>query len=91
MLATAIHSVFYDRLSGGYYLDFAVDRLKAARYGLTVGEVQDVIGTMLGGKPITWSIEGRERYFRDPALSQRALRRGRDACRLRVCGRRRAV
>jgi Cu(I)/Ag(I) efflux system membrane protein CusA/SilA len=55
-------SVFYDRSSGGYYLDLAVNRLEAARYGLTVGDVQDVIETAIGGKSITWTVEGRERY-----------------------------
>ena len=55
-------SAFYDRAAGGYYLDFDVRRAEAARYGLTVGDVQDVIETAIGGKHITWTVEGRERY-----------------------------
>ncbi len=55
-------SAFYDRAAGGYYLDFDVRRAEAARYGLTVGDVQDIIETAIGGKHITWTVEGRERY-----------------------------
>jgi Cu(I)/Ag(I) efflux system membrane protein CusA/SilA len=55
-------SVYYDRAVGGYYLDFEVRRAEAARYGLTVGDVQDIIETAIGGKNITWTVEGRERY-----------------------------
>jgi Cu(I)/Ag(I) efflux system membrane protein CusA/SilA len=55
-------SAYYDRAAGGYYLDFEVRRMEAARYGLTVGDVQDIIETAIGGKNITWTVEGRERY-----------------------------
>src|SRR5438128_7710425 len=55
-------SAYYDRAAGGYYLDFDVRREEAARYGLTVGDVQDVIETAIGGKNITPTVEGRERY-----------------------------
>ena len=55
-------SVYYDRAAGGYYLDFEVRRAEAARYGLTVGDIQDIIETAIGGKNITWTVEGRERY-----------------------------
>jgi Cu(I)/Ag(I) efflux system membrane protein CusA/SilA len=55
-------SVYYDRTLGGYYLDFHIKREEAARYGLTVGEVEDVIETAIGGKNITQTVEGRERY-----------------------------
>ena len=55
-------SAYYDRAAGGYYLDFDVRREEAARYGLTVGDVQDVIETAIGGKNITQTVEGRERY-----------------------------
>jgi Cu(I)/Ag(I) efflux system membrane protein CusA/SilA len=55
-------SVYYDRAAGGYYLDFEVRRAEAARYGLTVVDVQDIIETAIGGKNITWTVEGRERY-----------------------------
>jgi Cu(I)/Ag(I) efflux system membrane protein CusA/SilA len=55
-------SAYYDRAAGGYYLDFEVRRTEAARYGLTVGDIQDIIETAIGGKSITWTVEGRERY-----------------------------
>src|SRR6266581_3598958 len=55
-------SAFAERTTGGYYLDFNVKRDEAARYGLTVGDVQDVIETAIGGKNITQTVEGRERY-----------------------------
>jgi copper/silver efflux system protein len=55
-------SVYYDRAAGGYYLDFEVRRAEAARYSLTVGDIQDIIETAIGGKHITWTVEGRERY-----------------------------
>jgi Cu(I)/Ag(I) efflux system membrane protein CusA/SilA len=53
---------FQERTFGGYYLDFDVNREKAARYGLTIGDVQDVIQTAIGGMNITTTIEGLERY-----------------------------
>jgi Cu(I)/Ag(I) efflux system membrane protein CusA/SilA len=55
-------SAFGDRAAGGYYMDFAIDRKKAARYGLTVGDVQDVIQTAIGGMNVTHTVEGLERY-----------------------------
>jgi Cu(I)/Ag(I) efflux system membrane protein CusA/SilA len=55
-------SVFSERVVGGNYLDFEIDREEAARYGLTVGDVQDVIQTAIGGMNITTTIEGLERY-----------------------------
>jgi copper/silver efflux system protein len=55
-------SAFGDRAVGGYYLDFDIRRDEAARYGLTVGDVQDVIKTAIGGMNITWTVEGLERY-----------------------------
>lgn len=55
-------SAFGDRAVGGYYFDFDIDREKASRYGLTVGDIQDVIQSALGGMNITWTIEGLERY-----------------------------
>ncbi|NOR71843.1 MAG: CusA/CzcA family heavy metal efflux RND transporter, partial [Methylomarinum sp.] len=55
-------SAFGDRAVGGYYLDFDIKRDAAARYGLTVGDVQDVIQTAIGGMNITETIEGLERY-----------------------------
>ena len=55
-------SAFGDRAVGGYYLDFNIDREDAARYGLTVGAVQDIIQSAIGGVNITETVEGLERY-----------------------------
>jgi Cu(I)/Ag(I) efflux system membrane protein CusA/SilA len=55
-------SAFGDKAAGGYYLDFDIRREDAARYGLTVGDIQDVIQTAIGGMNITWTVEGLERY-----------------------------
>ncbi len=55
-------SAFADRSVGGYYLDFDISREQAARYGLTVGDVQDVIQTAIGGQKVTETVEGLERY-----------------------------
>jgi Cu(I)/Ag(I) efflux system membrane protein CusA/SilA len=55
-------SVFAERTTGGYFLDFTVNREAAARYGLTVQDVNDVVETAIGGKTITTTIERRERY-----------------------------
>lgn len=55
-------SAFGDRAMGGYYLDFDIRRKDAARYGLTVGDVQDVIQSAIGGMNITETVEGLERY-----------------------------
>ena len=55
-------SAFGDRAVGGYYLDFDIKREAAARYGLTVGDIQDVIKTAIGGMNVTRTVEGLERY-----------------------------
>lgn len=55
-------SVFAERVTGGYFLDFNIDREQAARYGLTVGDVEDIIETAIGGKNISHTVEGQERY-----------------------------
>ena len=55
-------SAFSERNFGGYYLDITVNRSAAARHGLTVGDVQDVIQTAIGGMNITTTVEGPERY-----------------------------
>ena len=55
-------SVFAERTTGGYFLDFTPNREAAARYGLTVGDVNDIVETAIGGKSITTTVEGRERY-----------------------------
>jgi copper/silver efflux system protein len=55
-------SAFAERLNEGYYLDLIVNRREAARYGLTVGDVQSVITSAIGGETVTATVEGRERY-----------------------------
>jgi len=55
-------SVYAERVMGGNYLDFQIDRDAIARYGLTVGDVQDVIQSAIGGMNITTTVEGLERY-----------------------------
>ena len=55
-------SAFADRLTGGRFLDFDIDRGAVARYGLTVEDVQDVIETAIGGMVVSQTVEGRERY-----------------------------
>ncbi|MBS0166235.1 MAG: efflux RND transporter permease subunit [Nitrospira sp.] len=55
-------SAFAERLNEGYYLDLNVNRREAARYGLTVGDVQAVITSAIGGDTVTTTVEGRERY-----------------------------
>ncbi len=55
-------SVFAERTTGGYFLDFTVDREAAARYGLRVQDVNDIIESAIGGKTIAMTVEGRERY-----------------------------
>ena len=55
-------SAYAERVTTGYFLDFDVKREEAARYGLTVQDVQEVIETAVGGMNLTTTIEGRERY-----------------------------
>lgn len=55
-------SAFGDRAVGGYYLDFDIKRESAARYGLSVGAIQDIIQSAVGGMNITETVEGLERY-----------------------------
>ncbi|PPD43213.1 MAG: CusA/CzcA family heavy metal efflux RND transporter, partial [Methylobacter sp.] len=55
-------SAYGDRAVGGYFLDFDINREAAARYGLTIGDVQDVIQSAIGGMNITETVEGLERY-----------------------------
>ena len=55
-------SAYAEKVTGGNYLDFVIDREAAARYGLTVGDVQDVIQSAVGGMNVTYTVEGLERY-----------------------------
>jgi Cu(I)/Ag(I) efflux system membrane protein CusA/SilA len=55
-------SVIADRIVGKPYLEIDIDRDAIARYGLSIRNVQDVIEVAIGGKPLTTTVEGRERY-----------------------------
>jgi len=55
-------AVYAERVMGGNYLDFQIDRHAIARYGLTVADVQEVLMTAIGGMNITTTVEGLERY-----------------------------
>jgi Cu(I)/Ag(I) efflux system membrane protein CusA/SilA len=55
-------SVYSERVTGGNFVDYRINREEAARYGLTVGDVQDIIMSAVGGMNITTTVEGLERY-----------------------------
>ncbi len=55
-------SAFAERGTGGFYVDFKVNRREAARYGLTVRDINEVIMTAVGGMEVAETVEGRERY-----------------------------
>ncbi len=55
-------SAYAERTTGGNYIDFIIDRKAIARYGLTVGEVQEIFMTAIGGMDVTKTVEGLERY-----------------------------
>jgi copper/silver efflux system protein len=55
-------SAYAERVIGGYYLNIDPDRAQLARYGLTIDDVQSMIGVALGAEPVTTTVEGRERY-----------------------------
>jgi len=73
-------SVFAERVMGGRFIEFEIDREAIARYGLTLGDVQDVLSVALGGMPLTTTVEGLQRYTinlrydRDFRSDLRALR-----------------
>lgn len=67
-------SVYAERVSGGYFLDFDINREQIARYGLTIMDVGKVIESAIGGENIATTIEGRERY----PINVRYLRELRD-------------
>ena len=56
------NTVFADRVVGKPYLEIEIDRERIARYGLRIADVQEVIEVAIGGKPLTMTVEGRERY-----------------------------
>jgi copper/silver efflux system protein len=76
-------SAFADRSTGGFYIDVIPKRDAAARFGLTVGDIDDVVETAIGGMTISETVEGRQRfpinvryareYRDDPALLGRIL------------------
>ncbi len=55
-------SAYAERVMGGHYIEFEINRDAIARYGLTVGDVQDVLSVALGGMPLTTTVEGLQRY-----------------------------
>ena len=55
-------SAYAERLTGGSYLEIEPDRTQLARYGVTVGQLMDVVAVALGGEPATTTVEGRARY-----------------------------
>ncbi|TAN80255.1 MAG: efflux RND transporter permease subunit, partial [Magnetospirillum sp.] len=82
-------SAYAERIGGGFYLNIEPDRQALARYGITIGDLQEVILTALGGETVTTTVEGRERFsvnvrypreFRsDPqAIAERVLVSGMD-------------
>jgi Cu(I)/Ag(I) efflux system membrane protein CusA/SilA len=75
-------SVYAERTATGRYIDVDIDRVAAARYGLNIRDVQDLIGAAVGGMTVTYTVEGLERYpvnlrypqdFRDSLAKLRAL------------------
>ena len=99
-------SVYAERTATGRYLDIDIDRVAAGRYGLNIKDVQDIVGSAVGGMTVSYTVEGLERYpinlrypqdFRDSLQSLRELplvdpdRRQRDACRRRKDRRSRMV
>jgi Cu(I)/Ag(I) efflux system membrane protein CusA/SilA len=60
--APCTRSAFAERTTGGYFMDFDIDRAAAARFGLNVGDVQAVIEAAMGGMRVGETVEGRERY-----------------------------
>ncbi len=55
-------SAYAERLTGGFYLDIEPDRAQLARYGLSVGDLQEVVAQALGGEMVTTMVDGRARF-----------------------------
>jgi Cu(I)/Ag(I) efflux system membrane protein CusA/SilA len=75
-------SVYAERTATGRYIDVDIDRVAAARYGLNIRDVQDIVGAAVGGMTVTYTVEGLERYpvnlrypqdFRDSLAKLQAL------------------
>src|SRR5881396_1977336 len=54
--------LYAERITGAPYLEIHINRTAAAKYGINVGDAQDVIESAIGGKNITFTIEGRQRF-----------------------------
>jgi Cu(I)/Ag(I) efflux system membrane protein CusA/SilA len=59
---SGLRSVYAERVTTGYFLDFTINREEVARYGLSVDAVQEVVQSAIGGMNLTVTVEGRERY-----------------------------
>ncbi len=57
-----VTSALAERLSGGRYIDVKIDRLKAARFGMNIADVQGIVAAAIGGENVTETIEGRQRF-----------------------------
>jgi Cu(I)/Ag(I) efflux system membrane protein CusA/SilA len=57
-----MRSIFAERVSQGFYLNVEVNRAEAARYGLTIADVQQAVTSGIGGEMVAENVEGRERY-----------------------------
>ena len=55
-------SVYSERVAGGRYIDIDINRVRAARYGLSIQQIQSVIGAAIGGMDVSYTVEGLERY-----------------------------
>ncbi len=55
-------SVYSERVAGGRYIKVDILRAQAARYGLSIADIQQVVATAIGGMNVTYTVEGRERY-----------------------------
>jgi copper/silver efflux system protein len=55
-------SVYAERVSGGYFVDFTLKRMELARYGLTIQDAEEIIISAIGGETVTTTIEGTQRY-----------------------------
>ena len=55
-------SVFAERVAGGRYITVDINRMEAARLGLNILDVQEVVNTAVGGSNVSWTVEGLERY-----------------------------